>query len=200
MIALIGNTMARTREYDEEAILTAAMHAFRKHGYGGNSIKDLEVATGLTSGSIYNSFGDKSGLFAAALTHYNLSVLTGRIATHAPKERGLEGLKTLFLTLLAEPDGGSYGCLITNTAIEFGGGDALPQPTYDGLRILAEMFSERLSDAKAAGQLPPGIEPEIAAQKLLALYQGVLVLVRAVYDHKVLTRMIEAEFQTLGGS
>jgi TetR/AcrR family transcriptional regulator, transcriptional repressor for nem operon len=190
--------MARTREYDEEATLTAAMHAFRKRGYGGNSIKDLEAATGLTSGSIYNSFGDKHGLFDAALKHYNRNVLARRIATHAPKERGLAGLKTLFLTLLAEPDGGSYGCLITNTAIEFGGRDALPQPTCDGLRILAEVFADRLSDAKAAGQLLPGIEPEIAAQKLLALYQGVLVLVRAGHDHGALTRLIEAEFQTLG--
>ena len=33
---------------------------------------------------------------------------------------GIEGLRRLFLSLLREPDGGSSGCLITNSAVEFG--------------------------------------------------------------------------------
>ncbi|WP_374200826.1 transposase domain-containing protein [Inquilinus sp. Marseille-Q2685] len=39
---------------------------FRREGFGGVSIKALEAATGLTSGSIYNAYGDKDGLYRAA--------------------------------------------------------------------------------------------------------------------------------------
>ncbi|MGO8085290.1 TetR/AcrR family transcriptional regulator, partial [Rhizobium leguminosarum] len=34
--------MGRTREFDEEAVLKGAMQIFRKHGYQGASIRDLE--------------------------------------------------------------------------------------------------------------------------------------------------------------
>ncbi|MCY1126913.1 TetR/AcrR family transcriptional regulator [Frigidibacter sp. RF13] len=184
--------MPRTREFDEEKVLTAAMHAFRKRGYAGNSIKDLSAATGLTTGSIYNSYGDKDGLFAAALEHYNRTVLARRIAAYAATGRGIDGLKTLFLTLLQEPDGGSYGCLITNTAVEFGGGAPVPGPTVAGLATLRDLFADRLG---AAGL--PGPAVEAGAMRLLALYQGVLVLIRAGEDKESLARMIEAEFDGL---
>ena len=69
--------MGRTREFDEEAVLKGAMHVFRKHGYQGASIRDLEEATGLKGGSIYHAFGDKAGLFDAAFRHYNRAVLEG---------------------------------------------------------------------------------------------------------------------------
>src|SRR5258705_12579906 len=112
--------MARTREYDPLSVLTGAMRAFRRHGYGGASIRHLETATGLSAGSIYNSFGDKAGLFDAAFAHYNEAVLQSRIDSFAEPKRGLRGLRDLFLSLLREPDGGRLGCLITNSAIVFG--------------------------------------------------------------------------------
>jgi len=55
------------------------IHAFRRKGYQGVSVRDLEDATGLKMGSIYNSFGDKAGLFDAAFAHYNRVVLQRRI-------------------------------------------------------------------------------------------------------------------------
>ena len=72
--------MGRTREFDEQAVLTGAMHIFRKQGYQAASIRDLEEATGLKGGSIYHAFGDKAGLFDAAFEHYHRTVLEGRIA------------------------------------------------------------------------------------------------------------------------
>jgi hypothetical protein len=42
-------------------------------------------------------------------------------ALHAPTPAGLAGLRALFASLLHEPDGGSLGCSITNSAVEFGG-------------------------------------------------------------------------------
>jgi len=83
-------------------------------------MRDLETATGLSAGSIYNSFGDKAGLFDAAFEHYNEAVLQARLDSFAEPKSGLRGLRELFLSLLREPDGGTLGCLITNSAVEFG--------------------------------------------------------------------------------
>ena len=59
--------MPRTIEFDHDQALRSAMREFRKNGFAATSIKSLEHATGLSSGSLYNSYGDKNAIFAKAL-------------------------------------------------------------------------------------------------------------------------------------
>jgi TetR/AcrR family transcriptional repressor of nem operon len=192
--------MVRSRSYDEGEVLTGAMHAFRRSGYSGVSIPELEAATGLSAGSIYNSFGDKRGIFLAAFAHYLKAVLEQRIATFAKPASGLCGLRQLFLSLLREPDGETFGCLITNSAIEFGSDDAVSGPTVlKGFEILQRLFVERLSTAKAANRLKGDVDPNVGAVRLLALYQGVLVLIRGGYELRMIRRAINLEFDNLEG-
>lgn len=187
--------MARKREYDENAVLTGAMHAFRRQGFAALSVRDLEAATGLKAGSLYNSFGDKAGLFRAAFAHYNSTVLGQRIDRYAKAEAGLAGLRIFFLSLLHEPRNEAFGCLITNSAIEFG--QDAPPGVGEGLDSLLALFTARLATAREAGHLRPGLDEGMGAQRLLALYQGVLVLVRAGRDKAALARMIDGDFDTL---
>ncbi len=189
--------MGRTRSYDEDTVLSGAMHAFRRKGYQAVSIRDLEEATGLKAGSIYNSFGDKAGLFDAAFAHYNHAVLQSRIDRCASAEAGLRGLRDLFLSLLHEPNGEDFGCLITNSAVELGGRDAPHRCVDEGLRLLTRTFADRLDSVRHAGVLRAGVDPLGVAVKLLALYQGILVLVRAGHDKAALERLIIHEFNTL---
>jgi len=175
------------------------MQAFRRKGFQAASIRVLEEATGLKLGSIYNSFGDKAGLFDAAFVHYNRTVLQARIDRYATAESGLDGLRELFLSLLREPNGESFGCLITNMAIEFGGEEPGHRCVKEGLRTLQSTFAERLEAARAAGALHPRTAPKRAAVKLLALYQGVLVLVRGGYNKATLKQLIIDEFADLEG-
>jgi len=177
--------MARSCEYDRDAVLTSAMEAFRRSGYGAVSIRTLEVVTGLKAGSIYNSFGDKDGLFRAAFEHYVECVLKARVAEQALPEAGISGFRSLFCSLLHEPDDGSLGCLITNSAVEFGGKTAQPAAVQIALEVLASLFRQHLSAA--------------ASLKLLALYQGILVLIRAGWDTAALEAMVSAEFDQLEG-
>jgi len=193
--------VVRSRSYDEGQVLTGAMHAFRRSGYSGVSIPELEVATGLSAGSIYNSFGDKRGIFLAAFAHYLKAVLDRRISTFAKPANGLSGLRQLFLSLLREPDGETFGCLITNSAIEFGSDDAASEQTVlKGFEILQRLFVDRLAAAKAANRLRGDVDPNIEAVRLLALYQGVLVLIRGGYEPRIIRRAIDLEFDNLEGA
>jgi TetR/AcrR family transcriptional regulator, transcriptional repressor for nem operon len=192
--------MVRTRSYDEAEVLSGAMHAFRRAGYAGLSIPELEAATGLSSGSIYNSFGDKRGIFLASFEHYLQAVLGRRIAQFAGPETGLSGLRQLFLTLLLEPNGETFGCLITNSAIEFGAErDIAAGAVARGFEVLERLFIERLSAAKSAGSLPSGFNVRSGAVRLLALYQGILVLVRGGFDLRRIKAAIHQEFDHLEG-
>ena len=114
---------------------------------------------GLSAGSIYNSFKDKRGIFLAAFEQYLLTVLDRRIAEFANPERQLSGLRQLFLSLLREPDGGTFGCLITNSAIEFGADPGIAEPTFlKGfaiLDVLSRTPDGREIVRRAAGRCDP---------------------------------------------
>ena len=166
--------MGRKRSFDERQVLESAMHAFRRHGYAGLSIKRLEEETGLTSGSIYNAYGDKDGLFGAALAHYVDGFVGQRIAAHAGPAATLDDLEELFLTLFRAPMTDGYGCLVTNSAVEFGSaGASAPAAVGRALDMVAagvrDVLSREIGPERAA----------IEADRLLLLYHGILVLSRA---------------------
>jgi AcrR family transcriptional regulator len=166
--------MGRTRSFDEIAVLGAAMHAFRRNGYAAVSIKQLEQATGLTSGSLYNAYGDKDGLFRAAFAYYVDILVVGRLQVHTGPDATLDDLEDYFLSLLRTPLNDGFGCLVTNSAIEFGAAPSIAELSIDkAMRaIVAGMHSvlEREIGKDRA---------ELATSHLLLLSQGVLVLVRA---------------------
>lgn len=167
--------MARPRLFDPQAVLSAAMHCFRARGYARVSIKDLEQATGATSGSLYNSYESKEGLFRAALDHYVDVVVKGRIEAFAGPEAGLDDLENLFLSIWEMPQADGFGCLVTNSAVEFGP-DAPPFAAgkiAEGLSIAAEGIRSVL--IRTLGEE----DGEREAAHLALVYHGMLVLSRS---------------------
>src|SRR5690349_6021845 len=129
--------MGRPRAFDMDAALRTAMGAFRARGFEATSLKDLESLTGLGPGSLYHAFGSKEALFLAALDHYNERVVKGRIATYLKGSSPRKELRALFLSTLEEPGGTAFGCLLTNTAVEFGGrGEAVAAKLEEGFALL----------------------------------------------------------------
>lgn len=59
--------MARTKAFTEEAIIAQAVVFFQQHGYENSSIRDLVEYVGLSSSSLYSTFGDKDAIFMLAL-------------------------------------------------------------------------------------------------------------------------------------
>jgi TetR/AcrR family transcriptional repressor of nem operon len=198
--------MPRTREFEENAVLTAAMHAFRRDGYGGVSIQALAEATGLSSGSLYHAFGGKDAIFAQACAHYNRTVVRRRVRDHLESKPPGAGLRSLFLSLLHEPDGGASGCLVTNSAVEFGGGKSVARPyVRAGMRILEAGFRAVVDRFVAEhGCPPPYSNPRQAREhiglRLLVLYQGLLVLIRSGASRAELTEFINTEIDLIFGS
>jgi AcrR family transcriptional regulator len=177
-------------------MLSGAMHAFRRDGYAGVSIRELEAATSVSVGSLYHAYGGKAGLFDAALRHYNTAVLQAGIDHYAPAGSGPDGLRELFRSLLHEPDGRRLGCLITNSAVEFGSAAVHPQVS-EGLAALEQAFADRLRESDGCSWSARRMR--VATTRLLALYQGVLVLVRGGHDLEAVEQMIGSEFDDLTG-
>ena len=185
--------MARPIEFEVDQALDKALEAFRHQGYAGTSIRGLERATGLSSGSLYNSFGDKDAIFQLVLERYVDTVVARRLAKHMAHDDPVEGLRSLFMTLLEEPDDGAFGCLLTNTAVEFG-----PEQSEGLADLRRGLRAQENAFLAAVERLSPGrADARLVARRLLALYQGVLVLIRSGYPKDEIRETIAFEFDGL---
>lgn len=63
-------TAGRPKKFDETEVLERAMLLFWEQGYEGTSLAQLRDSMGLSSASLYHSFGSKEGVFARAIKHY----------------------------------------------------------------------------------------------------------------------------------
>lgn len=184
--------MGRTRTFDRDAVLFSAANAFRQHGFRDVSIAELEKATGLVSGSIYNAFGDKAGLFRAALHHYVHGFVKQRLDAFAGEGATLEDLEGLILSTLERPLSDGFGCLVTNSIVEFGREESLASTDINDTLAMTE---KAIGDVLTR-ELGP-VAPEAATLHLMTLYHGVLTLARSRVPTAAMAAMVRAEFVRL---
>lgn len=179
--------MGRKRTFNEQAVLANAMMAFREHGYGGLSVKQLEAATGLSVGSLYNAYGDKEGLYAAVFEFYFGLVIDPRLGAACT----LDDLEQVLLDLFQPPFTDGFGCMITNAAIEF-----RSEPSPAG-RFLARGLDAVEAAASRVIEAELGPNAADAALRILLLYHGMLVLTRAGRLTDDYSAVVRGEFDRL---
>jgi AcrR family transcriptional regulator len=151
------------------------LEVFYRKGFDATSLRDIEEATGLHPGSLYSAFGSKDGLFTAVLDRYRNEVVEARVSKFLTGARDpRDGVCALFRSTFEGKPTPDPGCLVTNSAIESPalspGARTEVSASLDALRAGFRAAVSRISGD--AGQV------ERAADQLLALYQGLLVLVR----------------------
>lgn len=184
--------MGRARTFDADAVLWAAANAFRKRGYRDVSITELEKATGLVSGSIYNAFGDKAGLFRAALHHYVHGFVEGRLAAFAGGTARLEDLERLFLSALEPPLADGFGCLVNNSIIEFGSADGIASADIEDTLV---MVRNAIAGVLKREFGSPASNAD--TMRLVVLYHGILTLSRGRTPPNEMTDVVRDEFNRL---
>lgn len=184
--------MGRRRAFDRDTALMAAANAFRAHGYRDISIADLERATGMVSGSIYNAFGDKAGLFRAALDHYVHGFVAERLRRFAGPDASLDDLEGLFLSVLQPPLADGYGCLVTNSIIEFGN-----EASQASEGIAASMVALRQAVEDVLTRELGADRAASATMQLVALYHGILTLSRSGMQMDDIARSVTVTFDQL---
>jgi TetR/AcrR family transcriptional repressor of nem operon len=181
--------MARPREFDEAAVLDAAVDCFWHEGYEATSVRDLAARMGITGASLYNAFGDKRSLFRRALQRYAERSTCERIArlesTLPPKEAICAFLREIIERSL--DDGDRRGCLLVNSALEIAPHD--PELGAEVAARLAEIeafFSRALTAAQNDGSVPLDRKPTDLARLLLGITLGLRVLARSNPNRELL--------------
>lgn len=108
-------------EETKARIIKETASVFNKKGFVGTTLSDMEAATGLTKGSIYNNFENKDEV-ALAVFDYNLKKVNDLIQKemdkhHSAKEQLLSYVK-IYGANVSDSPFTSGGCPILNTAVE----------------------------------------------------------------------------------
>jgi TetR/AcrR family transcriptional repressor of nem operon len=180
--------------FDRDARLAAAMHAFWSGGFHRTSVPELTAATGLSTSSLYNTYGSKLDLFVAALDRYLVRIIEGHML--GPLRQGTGGLDDIE-ALLGRLDRAievrpARGCLAVNTISEFRDPPTVVgEREADYLRQLRVALGAALTRAEARGEIPVGVA-EARTEALVPLVIAFNVLVASSAPASVARGVLEA--------
>jgi len=171
--------LKRTRE----DILSSAIDLVHRQGLQSTGLKELFVATQASSGSFYNYFQSKDE-FAHALIDFqwqkirDTAFLSASQITDDPIQRLLLTLEKIEAKHLDEIN--CAGCLLGNLIVDLAEYDETfrehLQKVFDEWQSL---FSQMLNDGKE--QLSVQTDPDLLAEQILTMLEGVLLIAR-LYD------------------
>lgn len=169
----------RPREFDNEAVLDKAIVRFSEHGYNGTSISDLNICLGLTSGSIYKAWGDKRGLFLAALDRYMDTRAEAIHLAVSAVESGRAKIEAILLLYagMSSDVVGRRGCLVVETAVELSVGDPEIAKRIEAQQKRREtQLRGFIEEAQQDGSARASINAQSTANLIMAIQQGMRVL------------------------
>lgn len=174
--------MARTREFDEQKVLEAAMELFWEKGYEATSLSDLTSRMGIQRPSIYSAFGDKKELFEAALRRYTMSHASDVRARLQKHSSVIEAFSAYFESVVAEEyaENRSRGCFCINTMVELAPHDEKFEIlTREHQMYLSVIFQETIERGIQSGELKHGIHAKALAQALIVSLIGLTVIMKS---------------------
>lgn len=168
--------MARSKEFDKEAALDAAVGVFRDHGFEGTSTDMLVTAMKIGRQSLYDTFGDKWQLYRAAVERYATAETTAHIEELDSDADALTGISAMIERVVTEAH---KACLGVGSVCEFGQTHAdltAVHGTADGR--LKKAMHRRITEAQAADKIVADLSPGEVADFLVASFSGIRIAAR----------------------
>lgn len=184
----------RPRLFDDAKVLRQAFEQFCRKGVRGTNLSDIAADVGVQRGSLYHAYGSKEALFLRAYERYAadyLAMLAHTLAAGSLYNR----LTRFFDAAICNFCVGSppRGCPTTRGLMEIqsGNGDGLDDTArrafanlLSGVQSLVE---QAFIDGAKRGEFDG--DPAAAAEHILVVARGLVVLERAYQDEAQLRRI-----------
>ncbi len=175
-----GMPRGATKQFDRTEVLDRAMQLFWEKGYEATGLSELTQRMGIGRQSLYDTFGDKRSLFLEALDHYvgtRLSRVSDLLKAPGSPLRNIR--RVLAFYEQHNTSGNGLGCLIINSAAEFGSPDArLDEPVRKRVKLLESMFKQAFDAAREAAEIEPKADTLALARAMCSLTCGVCLMGR----------------------
>ncbi|MGX5221242.1 TetR/AcrR family transcriptional regulator [Pseudomonas segetis] len=183
--------MPRAARFDRQVALERAVELFWSRGYYASSMKHIEQALDMRPGSLYATFGSKSGLFIEALDAYvertgeNFRLMLDQAPTVID---GLKGYLRSF-ACVRNAQAPAQACMLVKTLLEINPEDAQLLAKADAVLAQVEQrICMALEQARLAGEL----RPEVDCPRLARLLQAQMIGLRVFAERDIPNAQIEA--------
>ncbi|MFH2719527.1 TetR/AcrR family transcriptional regulator [Enterobacter hormaechei] len=157
------------------------MLLFWEHGFDGTGIQDICRATGLNPGSVYAAFGDKRELFLRSLQRFMAMRSQQIIAELDACASGLTAITNYLhgLTTAMLDGRRRWGCLVTNSIVEFSSRDPDVSAAFRlHLERLEATLASAIERSRQAGEIRADVCAADGAIFLMCLIQGLNVMAK----------------------
>lgn len=183
--------MARRKEFDPEQALDKAMRLFWRSGYENASLEDLITEMGIARQSLYDTFGDKRGLYLKAMAHYrdqtnwNMQKMLRKTASVKA------GFAKLLYGLARETqEQHERSCFLLSANLQRDAKDAAIRDFLrDNQARVEAIFAEALARAQKQKELPAKQDAAALARFFVVTIQGMRAMARLKSDRKALEQV-----------
>jgi TetR/AcrR family transcriptional regulator, transcriptional repressor for nem operon len=171
--------MTRTKDFDEQQVLTAAADTFTRLGYHATSFSTLTDALGVGKQSLYNAFGDKASLYLKALEHAASTSAVGQ-ALMQPGLSGLQRIKDFLSVVTREcADPHHPGCMVSHGLLAQAAEAQATAALQSKWSITHELLRATIEDGQRDGSIASNRRSAELAHALMVTMAGLRVLSKA---------------------
>ncbi len=142
--------MGRPKSFTRASALDSSLPLLWRQGFVATSVEEIVAATGINKFGLYAEFGDKRGLFLAALDHYATSFVSNAVVALDADGAGVLEIRGYFTALIDFADAQGLpgsGCFMANSLTELAPHDVDVEAIVSAhLDRLTRLFARALPD------------------------------------------------------
>jgi TetR/AcrR family transcriptional repressor of nem operon len=174
-----------------ERILQEAEHVIHLKGFNSATMDEIALASGMTKANLFHHYESKADLALAVLDfkiaefRRKVEPLCGQAAPEQAVARMFEEAACFF-----GDNGCKAGCFVGNIALEMSDRDeAFRERVGRFFGEWAASMAECLERCKASGYFRPTLDSRAAAEAIVSLYEGTIMMARSQRDATIFSRV-----------
>jgi TetR/AcrR family transcriptional repressor of nem operon len=193
--------MARSKEFDTERALAAAMNLFWRFGYENSSLDMLMHEMGISRQSLYDTFGDKRALYLKAMAFYRKQTNSSLRELLATASTVKEGFTRILLGMVAESrEQHARGCLLLSANRERAVDDEeIAKFLEENQEEVESIFAEAVRRAQRNGEVSGDQNAVALAKFFVVTIQGMRAMARLKSDRHALRQVAKIALALFDG-
>jgi TetR/AcrR family transcriptional repressor of nem operon len=192
--------MARTKDFDENEVLTKAIELFWYKGYNGTSMQDLVDGLGISRSSLYDTYTDKHTLFVKALESYQNSAAgkIQEIINNSGSAKDTVKKLLAFATNELLGDKQQKGCFMVNAEVEVAPHDAeVNNLVCKNDQQMEEAFYQVIKKGQDSGEISNQQDARALSRFIFNAVKGMRVTAKSTTDKSIFDDIIKLTISIL---
>ena len=192
--------MARPKSFNQQEVLDKALNLFWEQGYNATSIQDLVDQLGINRASIYDTWGDKRGLYLETLKAYRKKGASNFLERLRSNQSSKEIIRNFLKDVTAEAieDTCNKGCFLSNSASELANSDQTVFELFsDNNANMEAVLTELIKEGQDNGSISNTDAPEALARFILNTAMGLRIMSKGRKSEKSLEEVVNVALSVL---